>query len=456
MKRLSIQMRVTLWFTLLMVVLAAISLGFLFYSGERLAQENTKTQMSRMVENAWQEIEEEGGRIEVDSDLEYFRDGVYLSVYDAGGVPLYGAVPRNFDNTAAFADGQLRTVSGDSEDWYLYDACRSVGGQTVWIRSVAAAGRPDATILTLLRLALFVLPFYILFAAAGGYLLARRAFRPVRRITQTAREIVQGNDLTRRIALGDGRDEIYTLAAEFDRMFARLEAAFEREKQFTSDVSHELRTPTSVILSQAEYALNHAADLQEAREALQAVLDQAEQMAGMISQLLTLARSTDQRAKLHIEMVNFSELAELVVAQMQEQAAAREMQLISEIEPDIQLYADETMLMRLLINLVDNGIKYGRAGGWVRIELHSDGKQVCGKVSDNGDGVRPEHRELVWERFWQADPARSRAGAGLGLSMVRWIVQAHGGSVTLQSEYGKGAAFLFSLPLDAGEPDGNS
>ena len=154
---------------------------------------------------------------------------------------------------------------------------------------------------------------FVLFAAVGGYFITRRAFQPVRRIIQTAREIGEGNDLSRRIALGQGRDEVYTLAAEFDSMFARLEKAFEREKQFTSDASHELRTPTTVIISQCEYALERAKTLDEAREALHAILNQAEKMAVMISQLLMLARADKAHGKMQFETVNLSDLAMMVV-----------------------------------------------------------------------------------------------------------------------------------------------
>ncbi|MEE0678448.1 MAG: HAMP domain-containing protein [Ruthenibacterium sp.] len=211
--RFTIQMKVTLWFTLLMVLLAVVSLAFLFYVGDQTAQEDTRRQMTAMVEAAWPEIDFDDGRLDIDDDLEYFRNGVYLSIYDSGGIPLYGAVPREFDNSVAFADGQLRTLPGTQGRWYVYDAQRTVAGYgTVWVRSVAAANQVDSTILTLLRLALVVLPFFVLLAAVGGYVLARRAFRPVRRITQTAREISEGNDLSRRIALGEGRDEVYTLA----------------------------------------------------------------------------------------------------------------------------------------------------------------------------------------------------------------------------------------------------
>ena len=403
--------------------------------------------MMDMVAAGWREIDADDGEIEIDDDLEYFKDGIYLSVYDAGGVPLYGSVPRDFDNSAVFAPDQLRTIPSMQKSWYVYDEQNTIYGYgTVWIRSVSAANQVDSTISTLYRLALIVLPFFVLFAAVGGYFITRRAFQPVRRIIQTAREIGEGNDLSRRIALGQGRDEVYTLAAEFDSMFARLEKAFEREKQFTSDASHELRTPTTVIISQCEYALERAKTLDEAREALHAILNQAEKMAVMISQLLMLARADKAHGKMQFETVNLSDLAMMVVEQQQENASMRHIQLETHIEPDLEMQGDETMLMRVWINLIENGVKYGREGGWLQVTLQKKQGLIIGCVQDNGIGIAPENLEKVWERFWQADSARSASGAGLGLSMVKWIVQAHGGNIQVESVLGQGSAFTFSFP----------
>lgn len=447
MKRLSIQLKVTLWFTLLMVLLVSIVLAFLFSLGAQSALEGTKSQMMDMVAAAWHEIGSDDGAIEIDDDLEYFKDGIYLSVYDGGGVPLYGAVPRDFDNSAVFAPNDLRTLPSGGKSWYVYDEQKQVDGYgTVWIRSVAEADQIDSTISTLFRFALVILPFFVLFAAVGGYLITRRAFRPVRRIIQTAKEIGEGDDLSRRIALGEGRDEIYTLAAEFDRMFARLEKAFETEKQFTSDASHELRTPTTVIISQCEYAIENAQTLDEAKEALAAVLNQAEKMAALISQLLMLARADKGHGKLHFETVNLSDLASMVAEQQQENAERRGIRIKTNIQPDIEMLGDETMLMRMWINLIENGIKYGRENGWLNVQLTQKDGTIQGCVQDNGIGIAPENLERVWERFWQADPARSASGAGLGLSMVKWIVEAHGGEIHVESTLGQGTAFTFSFP----------
>lgn len=454
MKRLSIQWRVTLWFTLLMTLLAAVGLAFLFFVGGQSALAATQNRMAEMAETARSEIGLDSSGFVFDSDLEYFRDGVYLSVYDAAGLPLYGAVPRLFDNTVVFADGQLRELTDAGGRWYVYDISFAVDESQVWVRTVAAVDEVGSTITQLLRLALVVLPFFVVLAAVGGFWLTHRAFLPVRRITRTAREIRQGGDLSRRIDLGPGRDEIHTLASEFDSMFARLEASFAAEKQFASDASHELRTPTAVILTQCEDALESAASPEELRAALKAIQRQGEKMAGLLSQLLLLSRADSGRQTLHSEPVDLSGLAAAVADEQRERAADKGIAVTADIAPGLVVQGDETMLMRVLINLMENGIKYGRAGGHLALTLTAGGDTVTGKVADDGIGIAAEDLDKVWRRFWQADPAHSGGGAGLGLSMVKWIVEAHGGRITVESVLGKGTAFTFTLPLGRGAEAG--
>lgn len=454
MKRLSIQWRVTLWFTLLMTLLAAVGLAFLFFVGGQSALAATQNRMAEMAETARSEIGLDSSGFVFNSDLEYFRDGVYLSVYDAAGLPLYGAVPRLFDNTVVFADSQLRELTDAGGRWYVYDISFAVDESQVWVRTVAAVDEVGSTITQLLRLALVVLPFFVVLAAVGGFWLTHRAFLPVRRITRTAREIRQGGDLSRRIDLGPGRDEIHTLASEFDSMFARLEASFAAEKQFASDASHELRTPTAVILTQCEDALESAASPEELRAALKAIQRQGEKMAGLLSQLLLLSRADSGRQTLRSEPVDLSGLAAAVADEQRERAADKGIAVTADIAPGLVVQGDETMLMRVLINLMENGIKYGRAGGHLALTLTAGGDTVTGKVADDGIGIAAEDLDKVWRRFWQADPAHSGGGAGLGLSMVKWIVEAHGGWITVESVLGKGTAFTFTLPLGRGAESG--
>lgn len=446
MKRVSIKLRVTLWFTLLMVLLSVFSLALLLYGSAQSGLAARRELLTSMVEDSERELEQDSGALKIDRDLESFRDGVYLSVYDAAGVPLYGIVPRSFDNSAPFDDRALRTISSDSADWFLYDAKFTIEGYgDCWVRGICEAEAVDSTIGRVVQLALVIFPFFVLLSAIGGYLLTRGALRPVRQIARTARQISEGNDLSRRIGLGEGRDEIYTLAAEFDRMFARLERAFENEKQFTADASHELRTPVSVILSQCDYGLSHPG---EERQSLAAVETQAGRMAALISQLLTLSRAESRRQQLTPEPVELSGLAAAVAEQIAEQAKEKQITVGTDIEPDLTLMGDQTMLMRLLINLMENAVHYGRQGGWIKLSLHRTGEVIEGCVADDGPGIPAEQQPLVWNRFWQADPSKSGEGAGLGLAMVKWIAEAHGGSVRLESAPGEGARFYFTLAIN--------
>lgn len=452
MNRLSITLRVTLLYTLFMVLLTGLSLGFLFHAGAQSRRQTTLDRMQTMAEASRKELESKDGELEIDRDLEAFDDGVYLSLYDTAGVPLYGFVPREFDNSVIFDDGSLRTVESGGHSWYLYDEQITVEDYgPVWVRSIAAADAFNSTLGTLGKTALLVLPVFVVLAAVCGYLLTRRAFAPVRQITQTAREIGEGGDLSRRIGLTGRKDEIHTLAAEFDAMFARLEQAFDREKQFTDDASHELRTPTAVILSQSEYALQNTQPQGETRAALESIHTQAARMAALLSQLLMLSRADKGRQVVQREPVDLSELVEMVAETEAEQAEARNITVQTELEPGVTVQGDETLLMRLLINLTENAIRYGRPGGQVKLTLRRQDGEVVGTVEDDGIGIAPEDLDKIWQRFWQADPARSGGGAGLGLSMVRWITQAHGGRVTVQSEPGKGSIFTFFLPCEKNE-----
>ena len=454
MKRISIKLRVTLWFTLLMLVLGGLALGLLFYGGAQSGLAARRELLTTMVEDSEKQIDLDGTALEIDRDLEAFRDGVYLSVYDSSGVPLYGMVPRAFDNSTPFGDRQLRTIKGEETDWYLYDQRFEIEGWgEYWVRGVCEAAAVDSTISRLLQLAAMVLPFYLLLAALSGYLLTSGALRPVRRIIRTAQQISAGNDLSRRINLGQGRDEIYTLAAEFDRMFSRLEAAFENEKQFTSDASHELRTPVAVILSQCEYALAKPETTGQAREALETVQQQARRMATLIGQLLTLTRADSAHRRLMTETVDLSGLAQAVAEQTEELAAKKQIRVTAEIQPGLTLQGDETMLLRMLVNLTENAVRYGRTGGNLSLTLRRDGDQIEGCVSDDGIGIPADQQPLVWNRFWQADPSKGSGGAGLGLSMVKWIAEAHGGSVRLESTPGQGSSFYFTLPVSGPASD---
>lgn len=462
MRRLSIKGRVTLWYTLFMLVLTGIIFVFLFMIGDRQIFVSVQGRLEEAVSRSLDEIEydddEEGGT-EIDDDLTNFQNGVYVTVYDGQGNCIYGQLPYDLQeiSISGFENGKIREIRTQSGIWLLFDVYKPLYEEKgVWVRGAMSHSEADAGLTVMLRLLMFVIPVFVLLASVGGYYIICRAFAPIEKIRKTVDEIADGNDLSRRIRLGKGRDEVYRLADTFDRMLERIQEAYEREKQFTSDASHELRTPNAVIAAQAEYVLRHDAAAEEVRDRLQIILDQSRKMSGMLSQLLTLARADRGRTKLQKERIDLSELVEIIVEEERERAAGRNIEIYPACQPQLHIEGDETMLMRCFMNLIENAITYGREGGHIWVSLVAKGEEIQGYVRDDGIGISKEHLPKIWERFYQADSARSNVeggSSGLGLAMVKWIVEAHGGHITAESKYGEGSVFYFCF-LRAGERNG--
>ncbi|MEG0830187.1 MAG: HAMP domain-containing sensor histidine kinase [Anaerovoracaceae bacterium] len=445
----SIKFRVTLWYTALMTILVVGILIFLFFVGEKVVLTGSEGELINTVKNSSDDIDYDEGQVEIDEDLNFFADGAYISIYDNSGKLLYGQVPPKFKDNAGFINGKIQNVGSGENKWQVYDMKYGESHYgNVWIRGIISSDMTSNAFDTMLKLAFISFPFLIILCALGGYFITNRAFAPVRQITQSAENIGTGKDLNGRINLGEGKDEIYILANTFDGMFDRLQASFDKEKQFTSDASHELRTPTSVIISQCEYALENSTSLDETKEALNTVLNQAQKMSALIGQLLTLARADQGKTKLQIEAFNFSELVDMVADQLEESANAKNISIEKDIKPDLLIRGDQTMLMRMLLNLMENGIKYGKTGGNLTVFLDQNEKGIIGFVRDDGIGIGKEQLPKIWERFYQVDTARASisGGIGLGLSLVKYIVEAHNGQVSVESVLDKGTTFTFFLP----------
>lgn len=449
MKKLSIKFRITVWFTVFMTLSIFACVGFLSFESRVLVEEQSTEELVKQVQEFAEEIEWEDGVLEFDEDFEVYHEGIYFSAYDKKGSLIYGWQPDGFELEGELTSGKITSIEGTGESWYVYALNYTPEGYSEELQLLAVTHSPSAgAVYSIVQtLLLTLIPLILLVGAIGGYLIACRGFRPVKQIIQTAEQISDGDDLSARIGLPEGKDEIHTLALSFDRMFDRLEDAFENEKRFTSDVSHELRTPTAVILSECEFALENATTLDEARESIGRISANAQKLSALISQLLLLARADNGQA-LQKEQLDLSMLVEVICDQQTELAERKDITIKTEIASDLQIVADETMMMRFFINLIDNAIKYGKEGGEVRVSLYAEDNMICGEVRDNGIGIADKHLPHIWERFYQVDPARdpNESGAGLGLSMVKWIAEAHGGSIRVESKLGEGTAFIFKLP----------
>ena len=270
-----------------------------------------------------------------------------------------------------------------------------------------------------------MLPVLIFLAAGGGYLLAKRSLRPIRKISQTAQSVAESGDLSRRIEVKN-RDELGRLSETFNIMFERLEENFNAEKQFTSDASHELRTPVAVILAQCEYALENASGEEELYECIGSIQRQGYRMSKLIESLLAFTRLEQRIQDVQLYPTDISALVESVCDE-QAEVPENNISLSREIEPGITLMADATLFSRMISNLIRNSYRYGRENGYIQVSLRQKEKSVLFSVTDNGIGIPAEDLPHIWNRFYRADKSRSRekGGLGLGLSMVRQIARIH-------------------------------
>ncbi|MCB9136483.1 MAG: HAMP domain-containing protein [Anaerolineales bacterium] len=311
------------------------------------------------------------------------------------------------------------------------------------------------------RLAATLAAFFgltLLVAFGGGYWLADQAMRPVQTITRTARDLGE-HDLNRRLNL-TRTDELGELAATFDGMLARLQAAFERQRQFTADASHELRTPLTIIELETNRALERPRTQKEYQKTLTTIQAENEWMSRLVEELLTLARMDSGRAKLTPETLDLSELAVDVVERLSALAEKNHVQLAIGTLEESMVKTDRAYITQMLTNLIENGIKYAN-GPAARVVVETgtatraDQPHAWVRVTDNGPGIPAEHLPHLFNRFYRIDEARTRedddaeapSGSGLGLAIVQSIAQAFGGTVEVQSEVGNGTVFTVWFPI---------
>ncbi len=304
------------------------------------------------------------------------------------------------------------------------------------------------TLQRFLVLLVVAIPIALAVSLAGGWFLAGRALRPVDKITLAAQRIAAG-DLSQRLSIPAAHDEIGRLAATFNNMIGRLDTSFRQIRQFTSDASHELRTPLTVMKGETDLVLRRPRSLDDYKLVLESNLEEIDRMTRIVDELLFLSRADMGEVRVESLPVAMESLVEDIHRQAKLLAQDRNIEVLLGTVMPVVVQGDDLRLRELLLNLVENAMKYSHPGGKVEISLLNDGREARLSVTDQGIGIAPADHKKIFQRFYRTDVARghTKKGTGLGLAICAWIVELHKGRIEVKSDLGHGSAFTVVLPL---------
>ncbi|MDD8018572.1 MAG: ATP-binding protein [Bacteroidota bacterium] len=301
---------------------------------------------------------------------------------------------------------------------------------------------------------IYFIPVALIVSVFGGYFLAVRSFQPVDDITRTARAITAQN-LDRRIHYAGVDDELGRLVATFNEMISRLQLSFSQIQQFSIDASHELRTPLTIMRGELELVLRSKKRTpEEYRQVLSSTLEETIRMTSIVENLLVLTKADLGRSQTNFQDVWLRQIIEELHEDSEILAQSKKITVAMGTLDDALVFGDPVRIRQLLLNLIDNAIKYTPEEGSVELSLTRDDGQAKIKVKDTGVGIPAEEQLKIFDRFYRVDKARSRelGGSGLGLSISKWIAELHGGSISVESESEKGSVFTVSFPLKHSNP----
>ena len=480
MRRISLKARLTLWYTVLMIGVSVIVLTFVTSFSQNMINRNYEErivnavndmsmQMKGRPDNRRNEGKLRNEGIPRDEDMppdgepprndgdtrrpgnmpKFYDRGVHMVVLDENKNVIGGQIPFSITDELKFRNEVVRKESYDGNQYLVYDnEIQMPDNSTAYIKGFISVDEDNYAVASVLRNNLILTAILILIAAIGGYFIASRALAPVGIMNKTAKSIIKSKDLSQRINVGKSTDEISSLARTLDEMLDEIQSAFEREQQFTSDASHELRTPIAVIVAECEYMLDCAETVEELKGSAESIKEETERMSKLVSELLTISRMDRDTLNLNFEETDLSELVNFVCNE-QEEINNTNITLERNIMPDITAQTDRFLIARLFVNLISNAYKYNSENGKITVSLYEEDEKVVFAVSDTGIGIGEEDLPKIWERFYQVDPSRTaneNGSMGLGLSMVKWIAEKHGGEIAVQSELGGGSIFTFVMP----------
>ena len=447
MKTMRLRDRMTLWFSLMTFFIAAIFSAAVYMITEQVLDRMLQRDLELSLAQIVAQVENEDGQLYFEDEVPVTLGAVYF-ITEENGSELFsrGADITLFDDIS-LDPGNIRKVEKDGGHWLLLDS-QLFNEDELSIRvRVGISYASNEQVLAALRLILFIaLPVLLAISVLGGRLIATRSLRPIREVIRSA-ETIAGGDLAARVPPAPARDELGEMTDTLNHMLDSVEEAFIREKRFASDASHELRTPVSILRAYVETLLQDETLAAEQKTALQTMVLECDKMQKLIRQLLMIARGQEGSYPVTIEEVALRPLCAGIQDVMDDSLEEKGIKLELDVPETLTVRADQSLLTELVLNLVENAVKYGREQGHIQIRAAMEDKGVKLSITDDGIGIPEDALPHIFERFYRVDEARDRSGTGLGLSICEWIVRAHGGSISATSTQGKGTRMDVFLPF---------
>ena len=458
-KKYPLKINLTIWYmVILFLVLIFFSSILYFYLESQLSEE-----VKSILEIEMQQLKPEINETGLNSDYllnSVDRENLTTFVYNSQGKLMNKNLESEFIQDIITEVNKknnfFKIIEYKNQKWAVLRSAVNSGAaqdftQTYHINLVYSFAREQKMLDNLILILLIMIPLTLILASGGGYFLASRALKAIDLISVTAEKISQSN-LSQRIRVNEGReDEIGRLVKTLNSLLDRLENSFYRQKQFNADVSHELKTPISVIKAQIEEAIDSEKKLtSDQKNILLTIKKQIEQMNQLVSQMLLLAKVDGKNIKPDKEEFDLNVVVDAVIEEMNNLASEKNISIKKEIREgqEFRMKADLSLITQLLLNLIDNALKYSKDSGKIKIILTKLDGFYRLNIIDDGIGIAEEDLDDIFKRFYRVDKSRSReyGGTGLGLSICSWIVKIHGGEINVKSSLKKGSNFEILLP----------
>jgi len=458
-KKYPLKINLTIWYmVILFLVLIFFSSILYFYLESQLSEE-----VKSILEIEMQQLKPEINETGLNSDYllnSVDRENLTTFVYNSQGKLMNKNLESEFIQDIITEVNKknnfFKIIEYNNQKWAVLSSTVNSAPdqdftQNYHINLVYSFAREQKMLDNLILILLIMIPLTLILASGGGYFLASRALKAIDLISVTAAKISQSN-LSQRIKINKGReDEIGRLVKTLNSLLDRLENSFYRQKQFNADVSHELKTPISVIKAQIEEAIDSEKKLtSDQKNILLTIKKQIEQMNQLVSQMLLLAKVDGKNIKPDKEEFDLNVVVDAVIEEMNNLASEKNISIKKEIREgqEFRMKADLSLITQLLLNLIDNALKYSKNSGKIKIILTKLDGFYRLNIIDDGIGIAEEDLDDIFKRFYRVDKSRSReyGGTGLGLSICSWIVKIHGGEINVKSSLKKGSNFEILLP----------